>query len=602
MPVHERGDTLASRLQNFARQTPDAIAIEDGGTRVTFAELDAEASAIARQLAVPGDGQPGRVGLFFGNRLASAKAMVGVARSGHAFVPLDPDDPDERLRFMLDDSVPLAILTEASLSVRAHALAHRACKVIDIDGIANGEAGAPFAAGRADAIAQMLYTSGSTGHPKGVPQTHASQLHFVDAYALETGIGAGDRIALLHSLRFAAGVFAVFRSIGLGATLCVYDLKRDGVAGLADWLDRERITMLHAFPAVFREMAARLPPQRILAHLKVVSLGGESLFASDFALFRGHTAPHCKLVHQLAASEMAGMTRNVMRHDAAPAAGAVISVGRAVPGVRIEIRREDGSAARAGEAGEVIACSRHLTPGYWNRPQLNAERFFADPFADPGDTTARCYRTGDQGRLDTDGQLHFLGREASRVKIRGHTVDLAEIEAALVAWPHASGVAAAAEGDAAELGSMRLCAYLEPRDGAPREPGAVRRFLAEKLPPHMMPADVRYVKALPRTTGGKLDRRLLAEAERLPADRRIVAPPRDALEAAIAHVFVELLKVDGAGPDDDFFVLGGDSLMLADLQSRIEATFGVHVGEMSRGATVAGIATSIRSIRAASPR
>ena len=286
MPMPSDADTLAGRLAGFARHTPDAVAIDEGDERATFAQLDAIATAIAQHLAGLGGVHPGRACLFFGNRLAAAKAMLGVARSGHAFVPLDPDDPDERLRFMLDDSAPLAMLTEPELAARARHLAPAGCAVVDITAVAGAAGAQRIAPVRGEAIAQLLYTSGSTGHPKGVLQTHANQLFFVDAYARETGIGEGDRISLLHSLRFAAGVFAVFRSVGLGATLCLYDLRRDGVAGLADWLDRERITMLHAFPAVFREMAAGLPAQRILAHLKVVSLGGESLFASDFALFR----------------------------------------------------------------------------------------------------------------------------------------------------------------------------------------------------------------------------------------------------------------------------------------------------------------------------
>jgi non-ribosomal peptide synthetase component F len=249
---------------------------------VTYAELDAIATAIASHMAGLVGDRPGRACLLFRDRVAAAQSMLGVARGGHAFVPLDPEDPDARLDFMLADSAPLAILTEPELAQRARDRAPAGCAVVDITDItdiaeANGAARAPRV--RGDAIAQLLYTSGSTGQPKGVLQTHANQLYFVDAYARDVGIGAGDRIALLHSLRFAAGVFAVFRSVGLGATLCLYDLKRDGVAGLADWLDRERITMLHAFPAVFREMAAHLPAQRVLAHLNVVSLGGESLFA-----------------------------------------------------------------------------------------------------------------------------------------------------------------------------------------------------------------------------------------------------------------------------------------------------------------------------------
>ena len=583
-------DTIATRVARFAQQSPQSLALVDGDLRVTYAMFDAEVSALARRLVAVGAACGGRVALLFHDKAAAVRTIIATARSGHAYVPLDPADPEERLRFMLADSAPLALVTDASLLDRARALAPAGCAVLDATARddAGGDGALPDVDG--DAAAHVFYTSGSTGQAKGVRQTHRNQLFFVDSYQRTTGIGPGDRISLMYSLSFAAGIAGVYRALALGGTLCLYDLKRDGIQRLALWLDRERITMLHTFPKVFRDLAQQLAAQRVLPHLRIVHLGGESLFAGDVELFRRHTSPQCRLVHQLAASEIGTIASNVIDHATVIDAGGVISVGRPIPGVRLEIRRDDGSLAAAGEAGEVLACSRHLSPGYWNRPDLDA-RAFGDDSQDAG---GRCYRTGDLGRLDDEGRLHFLGRAGSRVKIRGYTVDLAEIEAALAAWPHATEVAAAAESDAGDATATRIVAYLEPRPGAPRDVAALKRFVAGKLPLHMLPAEVRFVAALPRTASGKLDRRRLAEARRLPASAASAGAPRDAMQAAVAHVFAQLLKIDGIGPDDDFFLLGGDSMMAAELQARIRETFGVNVDHLHRDATVAAIAAGIR--------
>ncbi|MEP7062328.1 MAG: AMP-binding protein [Betaproteobacteria bacterium] len=588
-------ETIATRLARFAQRSPDAVALIDSDARVTWADLDADATAIARRLLDIGNGVNGHVCLFFRDRRSAVASIVGTARAGGVYIPFDPADPEERLRFMLDDAAPIAMLTEPSLVERARALAPAGCVIVDVTVLERGAAGGALPQVDGNATAHLYYTSGSTGRSKGVRQTHANQLFFIDSYARAVGIGEGDRLSMLYSLSFGAGLGGIYRGVALGATLCAYDIKRDGIAGLADWLDRERITSLQTFPMVYRELAQTLGATRVFPHLEVLHLGGESLYARDVELFRAHTVPHCKLVHQLAATEISLIAQNILRHDSVLSPGPIVPVGRPIEGVHLEIRRDDGSLAGPDEPGELFACSRHVSPGYWNRPELDAVAFSADPRVPGG----RCYRTGDFGRIDAAGDLHFLGRTGSRVKIRGYTIDLAEIDAALAAWPQAAGGAAAAESDDNDPASARLVAYVEAREGAARDPAACKRFLAGKLPLHMLPAEIRYLREMPRTPGGKLDHKRLAGAERLPADTVRAAPsrgaaPRDATQAAVAHVFEELLKVEGVGPDDDFFLLGGDSLMGADLQARLKDTFGVRIGNFHQDATVAGIAASIR--------
>jgi acyl-coenzyme A synthetase/AMP-(fatty) acid ligase/thioesterase domain-containing protein/acyl carrier protein len=593
--------TISTRLAEFANRAPERMAIDNGHVRVTRAQLDADVTATARQIVAASEGRAGNVALFFEDRIAAVRSIIGAARSGHAYVTLDAADPEERLRFILRDSEPIALLTEPALLDRARALAPEGCPVIDVAHPGSVGESSELPEVDAGAMACLYYTSGSTGKPKGVSQTHVNLQFFVDAYGKRVGIGEGDRISMLYAVSFAAGIGAIYRGMSLGATLCAYDLKRDGIARLADWLDRERITMLHTFPMVFREMARHLGPRRVLPHLRVIHLGGESLFAADVARFRAHTLPHCTLVHQLSASEIAIIAQNVIRHETVVPADGVISVGRPIDGVRIEIRREDGSVAAADEPGEVIACSRHTSPGYWRRPELDAAAFSAD-LVEPG---GRCYRTGDLARIDAAGCLHFLGRVGNRVKIRGYTIDVAEVEAALASCPDVVNGAVVAEGDAAQSAS-RLCAYVEARPGALRDPMAIKRHLAARLSLHMLPSEIRYVDALPRTAGGKLDRKRLAGLGMPPATPSVVAngdatAPRDATEAAVAHIFKALLKVESVGADDDFFLLGGDSLMGTNLQARLEETFGVRVADFHKASTVAGVAASVRRERTRSP-
>jgi amino acid adenylation domain-containing protein len=595
-------ETLATRLSGWAAQRPDDVALFDAARRVTWRELDARATAIARRiLAAPREAQgPGRVLLLFRDRIGTIEALAGVVRSGHTFVVLDANDPDERVRFVAADAEASLLLTEASLADRAAAIAPRGCAVVDVGDAAMASRGAhalPDVDPRG--LAYIAYTSGSTGRAKGVCQTHVAQLHFADLYVRVAGLAPGDRMALLHSIAFGAGLATVARTLARGLTLGLYDLRQQGVAGLADWLDRERIGAMHLFPTILRELDQQLGPRRALPHLRLVQLGGETAFAEDMARVRRHTGPSCRFLHQLAATEVSLVAQYLPSRDVELPPGAVIPVGSPVDGVRVEIRRDDGSAAAIDEAGEIVAFSRYVTPGYWKRPELDAQVFVADP----DDPEGRGYRMGDIGRIDAQGLLHFIGRAGTRVKIRGHTVDLAEVDAALLAWPDAAIAAIAAEADPEDALQMRLVAYVEARAGARRDARALLAFVGERLPRHMMPSAVRFLAALPRTANGKVDRKRLADEPVLAPEAPRYVAPRDATEAAVAHMFAELLKLERAGRDDDFFLLGGDSMMAGELQLRIHEAFGVRLAGFQDEATVGGIAAAIKATLAdAGPR
>ena len=391
-------------------------------------------------------------------------------------------------------------------------------------------------------------------------------------------------------MSFAAANNAVFRALLHGATLCAYDLRRDGIAALPDWLDRQRITVLHLVPTAFRELATRLAADRLLPHLRAIHLGGELVFASDVELFRRHTLDHCILVNQLASTEAGPVAQGIVDHRTAVAPGTVVPVGRCIDGVHVEIRRDDGALAGIDEVGELVVCSRYVSPGYWRRPELDAAAFSPDP----ADAETRRFRSGDLGRIDAAGILHFLARKGNRVKIRGHSVDLTEIEAALATCPGVATAAVTALDDAPPA-PARLLAGIVARDGAVRDPQIVLRHLATRLPMYMLPAQIVYVDALPFTASGKVDRLALAQIPAAPAQpARDIEAPEDDVERKVAEVFEDLLEVAHAGRDDDFFLLGGDSLASAELQLRLTEAFGVPVRNFQRDATVAAIAAGIR--------
>jgi amino acid adenylation domain-containing protein len=586
-------ETIGARLAKVAARFPEQVAIAEGPAAINYRQLDAAATAIARGLLAMRSGGPERVCLFFASKSPAIQALFGAGRSGHAYVLLDAGDPEERLRSIALDSEPFALLTEESLAERARAVAPAHCPVIDIARLQTGDAAAFSPGVSPDAPVYLCYTSGSTGRPKGVIQTHRNLLFFADAYAQALEIGPRDRLSLLYTLSFNAANMDIFGGLLHGATLCAYDMRRDGIGALGDWLDRERITVLHSVPTVFRELGNRLTPGRQLQHLRVIDLGGETVFGTDIALFRAHTLDSCVLINQLACTEVGLIAQQIIEHGRSTAEGPIVPVGQCPPGVSVEIRRDDGGAADPGETGQIVVGSRHVSPGYWRRPELGAAAFSNDPTAPGG----RRYFTGDFGRIDEEGALYFLGRRGGRVKIRGHTVELAEVEAALAACPGIlkAAVLAVESGTHAEL--ELLVAYLVAARAAERNPGIVRRRLESRLPSYMLPASYVFLEDLPLTPSGKIDRKMLAAIKRPEAGEREIEPPRDDLERSIADIFARMLKLSPIGRDDDFFLLGGDSLSMVELQTRLRDTFGAGLVNPAEDATVAGIAASIRRHR-----
>ena len=580
--------TISERFAIIADRFAAKTAIVEGEASISYADLDATVTAIAANLAAVGDPRPRFACLLFQSKLEAIGAMLGASRAGRSYVSLDARDPDERLRFIVKDSEPVAVLTEAALLERARSLAPPGCEVIDVGALSRGTQAQRLPLASPDAIAYVVYTSGSTGTPKGVCQTQRNLLFFAGAFARALEMTEADRLSLVYSLSLGASNMNVFAGLLNGATLCSYDVRAGGVAGMTEWLDRDRVSVLHTVPTLFREVMGNLSAGRKLSHLRVIALAGEALFASDLELLRRHTEERCNLVIQLAATEASVIALH--RVDRRPGAypRGILPSGRSPEGVRVFIRREDGSAAKPNEVGELVVCSTHVSPGYWRRPDLDAAAFGTTPDGE------RLYFTRDLGRIDDQGNVQFLGRKGSRVKIRGYSVDLTEVEAALCACPGIRKAAALAAGGDAEREADRLVAYVVAASEADRDPLRIRRLLAKQIPSYMLPTAFVFLDALPLNASNKIDRIALAAIEP-PQGTQAFEPPRDPTEEKIAAIFAELLSQSPVGRDDDFFLLGGDSLLLVELQTRLRDAFGVSLGDLYEDSTVSGIAAAVRA-------
>lgn len=584
------GDPSVFRaFEAVAKRQGDKPALRYNGTTLTYRELLREAEMVAARLPAPGAEAPGRVALYFRDRIRAVASILGTLRAGHAFVIVDPGDPPERIQFILGDCAPLAVLTDTENYFQLDGLLPGGCGRINTGEPANDLPPPPPLRVRGDCMAYICYTSGSTGKPKGVCQTGGNLLYFVHHYCAALRIRPDDRLSLLYSLGFSAANMDIFGGLLNGATVCAYDMRREGIPGLAGWLENEAVTVLHAVPTVFRKLAAPLPEGRILSRIRAIDLGGEAVTPQDVALWRDHFPPHSVCWNHLAATEASVIAQYRLERSMAGHTG-LLPAGKSPAGLEVRVVCDDGSPAAANHPGRLVITSPHTSPGYWQRPELNQLHFAEDP-ARPG---WRMFRSEDTGYRGPDGLLYFQGRLGTRVKIRGLTVDLAEVESALRDCPGVRDAAAVAlpHRDGGETGMLAAHVVVESPEN--EDAGHLRRELAGRLPGYMIPSAFGFHRALPQTPSGKLDRAALRDLP-LAATAAVNDPPANEWEKKVADVFSELL---GGGPVDrtgDFFLLGGDSMSAVNLINSLGGILGRDVPPalLLENSTVSGLAAAL---------
>ncbi|MEV3988477.1 amino acid adenylation domain-containing protein [Streptomyces sp. NPDC049837] len=550
-------DTVHGAFTRQARRTPDATAVADETGRTTYAELDARAEALAHRLRAHGVTPESVVAVAVPRSAETLVALLGVLKAGAAYLPVDVDYPADRVRYMFTDSgARTAVVTEESLA-RLPGLDGVTPVVLGADTTAAPDAPAT-APVHPDSAAYVIYTSGSTGRPKGVVVTHRAVTGQLAWTAERFGYGPGERVLHQYSTSFDPSVLEIFTPLLTGGTVVVArpDGHRDP-AYLIELIRRERVTSIDLVPSLYGALLAEDGTGEWWSTLRRAFSGGEALPVPLARRWRERTGVPLFNVY--------GPTEAVIQvtsweAGSAPEEGATVPIGSPVWNTRLYVLDRCLRPVAEGEPGELYIAGAQLARGYHGRTALTAERFVADPFGAPGE---RMYRTGDMVQFNGDGVLTYLGRTDHQVKIRGNRVELGEIEARLREEPAVGDVVVVARDD--ERGIKQLVAYLVPAAGADLDTEAVRDALTGSLPAPMVPSHFVRLEALPLTPGGKVDHKALPAPE---VRRRQGRTTREGYERQLCGIFADVLGIDEVDADEDFFVLGGDSILSMSVSSR----------------------------------
>ncbi|HEV2147847.1 MAG TPA: amino acid adenylation domain-containing protein [Longimicrobiaceae bacterium] len=556
-----RDRSFHALFEERAAGAPEAVAVVSEEERLTYGELNARANRLAHLLRARGVGPEAIVGLATGRSTDMVVGMLGILKAGGAYLPLDPDYPAERLRLILEDAgVSVAVASgerdSALAGVREVVSLRRDAALLAAQpghdpGVEVGPEG----------LAYVIYTSGSTGRPKGVLVPHRGLCNLAEAQVRTLGNGPGSRVLQFSSLNFDAATFEIVMALYGGGELHL--AGRDALLpgpGLTRLLRERAVTHLTIPPS-----ALAATPVEPLPELRALVVAGEACPAELAARWRGGR----RFFNAYGPTEATiWASTGEARGEGAP------PIGRPVPNVRLYVLDRGMNPVPAGTPGELYIGGTGVVRGYLGRAELTAERFLPDPFG--GEAGARLYRTGDRARHRGDGELEFLGRVDEQVKIRGFRIEPGEVEAVLGAHPALRDAVVSARPDA--RGELRLVAYVVPDAPGDLSTGALRAYLAERLPDYMVPAVFVPLGELPLTPNGKVDRRALPEPEgsRGAIETRYV-PPRDPVEEALVREWEEVLEMREVGVHDDFFELGGHSLSATRLVARVRELFGTDL-------------------------
>lgn len=563
--------SIASRFEQQVRRYPDRLAVRTSRHTWTYEALNREANRLSRAILARDPNGRTPVGVLLDQGAPLIAAIMAVFRAGKILVSLDPDHPTTRLAHFVEETQPIAIVTSGPHLEIARHLAGDRTPVVDVDSLAPGLPDTnPGIASAPDDVAMILYTSGSTGQPKGVLGDHRSWIHNARTYTNTFHVSPEDRLTLL-SIGTSQAMKNLLLALLTGAALFPYDVRRAGLTELVALMRREDITVTVMGASLFRAFADVLDERDAFPALRLIRLGSEAVVRSDVELFRRHFSSPCLLVNGLASGETQTFRFFCVDQRTELAEG-LVPVGYPVEDKTALLLDEAGHEVAPGQVGEIVVRSSYLAPGYWRRPDLTEAVF--GPATIPGG--ARLYHTGDLGRMDADGCLTCVGRKTSRVKIRGHGVDLLEVEMALRGLDGVKDAVVAVQQN--RSGFPFLVAYVVPATLPGPSNAALRQALEQTLPEFMVPSTFVALGALPRTTSGKIDREALPAPGRPYRDTsRPPAPPRTAIEAAIADIWREVMAQETIDIHEHFYDLGGESLQAMRIMARIRKAFDVDV-------------------------
>ncbi len=575
--------SIASRFEQIVDGDPSRIAVKLDDQGVTYETLNKMANRIAHALRSRSGAGNEPVALLVRNDLGTIAAILGINKAGKTFVPLDLSFSPAWAKFILQDTDAKIVLAGSGGLDLAKSWLTSGQVLIDFESLDTGWSETnPENRVAPDALAQILYTSGTTGQPKGVKDNHRNMLHYVMRLGNASHIAPADRMTLVRPPSSAGALSNLYLALLSGSALFPVDLRQVGLTAIAAWLQREKITIFHAGATVFRHFAQQLTGAEQFPDLRLIRLASGQVFDKDLELFKRYF-PNSLLLHVLSSTETNTYRVHFFNKDSQVPGGA-LPVGYAVEDMEVLILDDSGKPLAVNQVGEIAVQSDYISPGYWNNAALTDSAFAALPDANG----RRIFRTGDLGQLGPDGCLEYLGRKDFRLKIRGHRIQAEEVELALLRIPGIAQAAVAAQKD--DYGDDRLVAYVTPTHQGIPAISQIRHGLHKWLPDYMIPSRFVILESLPLNANGKVNRQELPRPDQYrPELGTRLSAPTTPMESVLATIWSEALGIDGVGIHDSFFELGGDSLIAGRVVSAIGRIFpwNLTLAEFYQACTVA---------------
>ena len=588
--------SVIDRFAAIANRFPARLAIEDAAVSLSYADLASFSALIARAISAMAEERVGPVAILLPAEARFPAAMLGILGAGRGYVPLDSSFPVERNRLIASHAGVVAVVSAGDLARQARLLFPQQVPILDLDALTPGEGQAmpAFQPAGPDDLAYIIYTSGSTGVPKGVYQNNRNLLHDVMQYTNALHLDCEDRLTLLYSPSVAGAIPDIYGALLNGASLHVLPPRDLQPTGLVREIRDRGITIYHSVPTLARRVVEALGPDERFDTVRLAYFSGDRVDWKDVDVFRRGFPSEAFLYLALNSTESARTYCHWFMDESLRGTSNRLPVGRAIPDRNLSIVDADGRAVAEGEVGEFMLESRYIALGYWRAPELMEQAF---SLAEDG--KSRRLRTGDLGVVRPDGLYEYRGRKDQRIKLRGHSIEPAEIEIALNSCPGVREGTVVIRSDTA--GEPRsLVAYVELDPGTcgllPRH---ITAMLARALPAYMIPSAVFVQDELPRLANFKIDRLRLGEADAARVTN-LAERENDPLLDQIARIYEETLEVDGATADDTLNSLGGDSLQVLNLALEFERHFEVEIPtDMLEEAAIRDLARWVAARRAA---
>jgi amino acid adenylation domain-containing protein len=592
-PKDDVEHSIPERFESIVRKHPHTVAVKAEHQVVTYAELNVLANRLAHTIVRQRGTEAEPIGVLLEKGLEQIVAILGILKAGKFFALLDPSFPQARNTVILANLQPGIVITNQQNVSSTETFKKNPHHFLEIESC-HAETGVTDLALRIPSTenAVILYTSGSTGEPKGVIQSHRNVLHNIMLRTNAFGIGADDKLSVLASGTPNA-LMNAFLGLLNGATLALFDVQKEGTTHLASWLSREKISFCWSTAPLFRKLCEMLHGKEEFPDLRHVVLASDRASKTDLDLFKKHFSVNTTLSNALTGSET-GLLRTFMIDHHTEIPGNDLPVGYVVEDKDVFLLDDEGKQLGFNEVGEIVVNSEYISPGYWRRPDLTEAKFKSAPSG----SGARFYFTGDSGLMLSDGCLVYKGRKDFRIKIRGYGVEIAEVEKALREHPMIKETVVVAHRN--ESGEARLVAYFVGSPQGNPTVSELREFLGEKLPDYMIPSIFVKLDAMPLSSGGKVDRAALPDPDESKLSVTQFVAPRTPVEKGLAVIWGEVLSLGHVGINDNFADLGGHSLAAMQIVSRVLQHFQLEVPVrlLFEFPTVAAMAAAITKYQA----